>query len=163
MLVFLSTFAYIAAAASQAVYVGQSVQLLNSTVTALTNAEIVTRDDEPYVDRKDGYRQNGLGIMRLESKNNSAFVVVACNDMPIVRCSNPKHTDNVPLHKARETTAYNPKFTLFYACQREDNGVPCKFNLYPMYPIDKYRAQCLSARNPQDKPVLLDVNGAVIV
>lgn len=49
---------------------------------------MTARDNEPYNENNDGMRQNGLGFVRLESRHNSAFVVVACNDKPVIKCEN---------------------------------------------------------------------------
>lgn len=133
------------------------------TWKALGLADIAARDTEPYIERGDGMRQNGVGLVMLEARNNSAFVVVACNDMPIVKCTNPLHRDNVPLHKTNQLTAYNPVLRLFYSCQRGTTPADeCTFNWYPVYPVEKYNADLRNAA-PDNKPILLDFYGRATV
>ncbi len=59
---------------------------------ALTEDEWDRRQNECNIDRQDGMNLGGCGMIRLED-TPALLVVVACNDMPMIRCPSHPHAN----------------------------------------------------------------------
>lgn len=75
---------------------------------------MTARENDSYNEENDGMRHNRFGLVRLKGRNNSGFVVVTCNDMPVINGQNVHHLDNMPLHKCNGGSSHNSAFTYFY-------------------------------------------------
>lgn len=123
---------------------------------ALSPIEIGTYLDETATI---GFRVGGVGLARVENREDVSWVHLRCNELPVKNCIRHR---NVPMRikKVRYPAMVNPKNAIFYRCDEPlktfHQGIPaeCGYNTYLVYPEDQLIQERAGAGTFETLPVV---------